>query len=61
VRPAEVIESTKASTSASLGVAVGNGHQNSTAVNPAWAAAAARSSTGRSENTSEQLTAKRSS
>src|SRR5690606_17296980 len=58
--PAAEIESTKASTSSSAGVAVANGHQNSTAVNPAVAAAAARASTGRSANTREQFTAKRS-
>jgi hypothetical protein len=54
--PASSIARTKVSTSASEGAAVGKGHQNSTASNPAALAAAGRSSKGNSEKRMEQLT-----
>ena len=56
VTPASCTAVTKASTSRSAGTAVANGHQNSTAPNPAARAAAGRRSSGSSVNNSEQLT-----
>jgi hypothetical protein len=53
--PASRTAATKRSTSASDGVAVGKGHQNSTASKPAARAAAGRSSSGSSGNRIEQL------
>ncbi len=56
--PASRTALTKASTSWSPGVGwSGHGHQNSTAPNPAAAAAAGRCSSGTSENSSEQFAA----
>ena len=55
--PASVTAPTKASTSASAGTAVANGHQNSTASNPACLAAAGRAGSGSSVNSMDRLTA----
>ena len=55
--PASVTAPTKASTSASEGTAVLNGHQNSTASNPASFAAAGRANNGTSVNNMDRLTA----
>ncbi len=54
--PASSIAVTNASTCRSVGTASTNGHQNSTAPNPARRAAAGRSSRGSSVNSSEQFT-----
>ena len=56
VTPASLTAATKASNSRSDGTGVVNGHQNSTAENPAALAAAGRRSSGSSVNMSEQLT-----
>src|SRR6478736_4223308 len=54
--PASCTAVTNLSTSASVGTATANGHQNSTASNPAALAAAGRWSRGNSVNRIEQLT-----
>ena len=54
--PASWMARMNAVTSASDGVGVANGHQNSTAEKPASLAAAGRSSSGRSVSRIEQLT-----
>ena len=53
--PASVTADTNASTSASPGTGVSNGHQNSIASNPASLAAAGRRRRGSSVNSIEQL------
>ena len=53
--PASSIAVVNASTSRSEGTGTANGHQNSTAPNPAARAAAGRRSSGSSVNSSEQL------
>ena len=58
--PASWMARTNWSTSASLGTATANGHQNSTASKPAALAAAGRWSRGNSVNRIEQLTSYRS-
>ena len=54
--PASSMAATNASTSRSAGTGVVNGHQNSTAPNPAARAAAGRLSSGSSVKSREQLT-----